>query len=384
MTWQWIGLSAAWLASGYRLWVSIRQPATIWRTAFTVGIICAAVGVTFQSFTPQIDAHTSPSVGSLLNHLVTIAGLASVQVYVAALRRDSPSPGLVRRAAAGAVVAQAVTAASWVLATPFHSGEAEHFAVYATDVWVSVYFLTFWALIALTMIVVARFCLLEQRGSPPEDRARTVSLALIGLGAVGGLAYAVAASAGAIYIAITNVPGDGPLMTSSRLIGPSIGLLGVGILALLVVPPLEAALRVRRRLYVVRPLWADVQHAVPGIRLRSADRDGLTAAATVERAVIEIRDALDVLPIDPPIGDELAGVAERLVDELNKPHGHQVHPEGNRPAGRRPAAAFLPASHTQREDTDQVYALALAYRCLLPQGRGRDAPEPAAVPEISA
>ena len=44
VTLQLVGLTAAWLASGYRLWVSFRQPATVWRTAFTVGIVCAALG----------------------------------------------------------------------------------------------------------------------------------------------------------------------------------------------------------------------------------------------------------------------------------------------------------------------------------------------------
>jgi hypothetical protein len=58
-------------------------------------------------------------------------------------------------------------------------------------------------------------------------------LGLIGLGAVGGVLYALAAAAGVIYIAVTGIEDNGPLMASSRLIGPSIGLLGVGILALL-------------------------------------------------------------------------------------------------------------------------------------------------------
>jgi len=132
MTLQWIGLAAAWLASGYRLWVSLRQPATLWRTSFTVGIVCAAIGVTLQSFSPQIDALTAPSVGSLLNHLFIIVGLASVQVYVATLRRDSPPSGLLRRVVLVAVAAEAVTVVSWIFAAPFHSGEAEHFAELAT------------------------------------------------------------------------------------------------------------------------------------------------------------------------------------------------------------------------------------------------------------
>ena len=53
MTLAVVGLAAAWLASGYRLWVSLRQPATLWRTAFTVGIVCAAIGVTFSRSAPD-------------------------------------------------------------------------------------------------------------------------------------------------------------------------------------------------------------------------------------------------------------------------------------------------------------------------------------------
>ncbi len=387
MTLQWIGLAAAWLASGYRLWISFRQPPTVWRTAFTVGILCAALGVTFQSFTPQIDARTAPSVGSLLNHVVIIVGLASVQVYVATLRRDNPQAGLLRRVVIVAVAAEAVTVVSWSSAAPFHSGEAEHLAVYAIEVWVLIYFLTFWALIAVTMIAVAKFCLLEQRGARPEDRARVVSLALIGLGAVSGLLYALAAAAGAIYIAVTRVLDDGPLMASSRLIGPSIGLLGVGILALLVVPPLDAAVRARRRLRILRPLWEDLQRAVPSIRLSRAERQRLSAVAAVERAVIEIRDALDVLPIDAPAGGEPERVAERLVGELAEHAEHAEHgvPSRPRPVGaRRAAATFLPVSRTLREDTEQVYVMALAYRRLKDRGRGSRASEPAAVPGASA
>lgn len=388
MTFQWIGLAAAWLASGYRLWVSFRQPATLWRSSFTIGIVCAAIGVTLQSFTPQVDAVTAPSVGSLLNHLVIIVGLGSVQVYVATLRRDTPPPGMLRRIVVVAAVAETVTVVSWTLAAPLHSGEAEHFAVYATDVWVLIYFLTFWALIAVTMVEVARFCLLEQRGAAPQDRARVVSLSLIGLGALGGVLYALAAAAGAIYIAVTRVLDNGPLMTSSRLIGPSIGLLGVGILALLAVPPLDAARRARRRLRVLRPLWSDLQRAVPSVRLGGANSGRLAGPAEVERAFIEIRDALEVLPIDPPATGGVEDVATRLVDQLEVRLSTVDQGRGldSRPAeaGRRPAAEFLPASRSMREDTEQLYALALAYQGLRPRGRRADASEPDAVRRASA
>jgi len=372
MTLQLVGLAAAWLASAYRLWISFRQPATIWRTSFTVGIVCAALGVTFQSYTPQIDSWTAPSVGSLLNHLIVIAGLASVQIYVSTLRRETPPPGLLRRVLTVALVAGALTVVSWILASPFHSGEAEHFAVYATDVWVSTYFLTFWALIAATMVAVARFGLLEQRGAPPEDRARVVSLALIGLGAVGGVLYALAAAAGAIYIAVTGVRDDRPLMASSRLIGPSVGLLGVGILALLVVPPLDAAIRTRRRLRVLRPLWKDLRRAVPQISLTGPERGRLSPATAAERAVIEIRDALNLIHVDAPATAAPEVLAQRLYARLAS--------ENTARRSARPAAGFLPPSATQREDAEQVYALALAYRRIQQRGRRIDAPKPAAVP----
>ncbi len=372
MTLQLVGLAAAWLASAYRLWISFRQPATIWRTAFTVGIVCAALGVTFQSFTPQIDSETAPSFGSLLNHLIVIAGLASVQVYVSTLRRETPPPGLLRRVLTVALVAEAVTVLSWVLASPFHSGEAEHFAVYATDVWVSTYFLTFWALIAATMLAVARFCLLEQRGAPPEDRARVVSLALIGLGAVGGVLYALAAAAGAIYIAVTGVLDDGALMASSRLIGPSVGLLGVGILALLVVPALDAAIRARRRLRVLRPLWEDLRRAVPQVSLTGPEQGRLSPATAAERAIIEIRDALNLVHVDAPATAAPEDLAPRLYARLGS--------DDTLRRSARPAAGCLPPSATQREDAEQVYALALAYRRIQQRGRRVDASKPAAVP----
>jgi hypothetical protein len=372
MTLQLGGLAAAWLASAYRLWISFRQPATIWRTSFTVGIVCAALGVTFQSFTPQIDSWTAPSVGSLLNHLIVIAGLASVQVYVSTLRRETPPPGLLRRVLTVALVAEALTVVGWILASPFHSGEAEHFAVYASDVWVSTYFLTFWALIAATMVAVARFCLLEQRDAPPEDRARVVSLALIGLGAVGGVLYALAAAAGAIYIAVTGVLDDGGLMASSRLIGPSVGLLGVGILALLVVPPLDAAIRARRRLRALGPVWEDLRRAVPQVSLTGPERGRLSPATAAERAVIEIRDALNLVHVDAPATPAPEDVAQRLYARLGS--------DDTARRSARPAAGFLPSSATQREDAEQVYALALAYRRIQQRERRVDASNPAAVP----
>jgi len=374
MTLQWVGLAAAWLASGYRLWISLRQPATLWRTSFTVGIVCAATGVTLQSFSSQVDALTAPSVGSLMNHLVIIVGLGSVQVYVATLRRDTPPPGLLRRVILVAAAGVAATGVSWTLAAPFHSREVEYFAVYATDKWVLAYFLTFWALLAVAMVAVVRFCLLEQRGAAPQDRARVVSLVLIGLGAVGGLLYSLAAATGAIYIAVTQVLDSGPLLASSRLIGPSIGLLGVGILALLVVPPMDAAFRTRRRLRVLRPLWVDLQRAVPTVRLHEAGGARLSPTTEVERAVIEIRDALEVLPIDPPASGGVEEVATRLAHRLEDPHAEP----GRLPAsnarvadeGQRPAARFLPISRTLREDTEQLYALALAYRRAVAVGAG--------------
>lgn len=382
MTLQLIGLTAAWLASGYRLWVSFREPPTLWRTAFTVGIVCAAVGVTLQSFSPQVDALTAPSVGSLLNHLVIVVGLASVQIYVATLRRETPPPDLLPRVAIVAAAAEAVTVISWTLATPFHSGEAEHYAVYATNRWVLVYFLAFWALLAVTMTAVANFCLLEQRGAPREDRARRISLGLIGLGAVGGTLYAFAAAAGAIYNSFTQVLDDAAFMASSRLIGPSIGLLGVGILALLVIPPLETTLRARQRLRVLRPLWIDLQQAVPSVRLEGTSLERLTRSAEVERAVIEIRDALEVVLVDPPISRDVDGVAARLASQLD-PSPRQANAAAGLSGIRQPAAAFLPTSQTLREDTDQLFALASSYR-KRQRGRRADASKPAAIPGAAA
>jgi len=189
-------------------------------------------------------------------------------------------------------------------------------------------------------------------------------------------------AAGVTYIAVTGIEDNEPLMASSRLIGPSIGLLGVGILALLVVPPVDAAVRARRRLQVLRPLWEDLQGALPGIRLSQPERDRLSAAAAVERAVIEIRDALAVIPIEPPTAPGVDGVAERLISEVAAQNRSTTRPPS---AAREAAAAFLTASRTQGEDAEQVHALALAYRRrLLQQERGSHASEPVAVPGASA
>lgn len=381
MSLQLIGLIAAWLASVYRLWVSFRQPSTIWRTAFTAGIVGATLGVTFQTFSPQIDSWTGPSVGSLLNHLVVIVGLASVQIYLATLRTETPPPGLLRRVAVVALLGEVVAVFSWVLAAPFHSGEAEHFAVYATNVWVSIYFLTFWSLIAVTMVAVAKFCLLEQRGAPPEDRARVVSLTLIGLGACAGVLYSLAAAAGTIYIVITQVADDGALMASTRLIGPAVGLLGAGILALLVVPSIDAPIRVRRRLRALRPLWDDLQRVAPEVRLKDAERDRLTAPAAAERAVIEIRDALNLVAVEAPGEPSVGALARRLHEAMTAPGGGRRTTDHRR---LRPAGTFMPHSVTQREDSEQVYALAVAYRRARDEGRRPVAPEPTAVPNSPA
>ena len=197
--------------------------------------------------------------------------------------------------------------------------------------------------------------------------------------------YALAAAAGVTYIAVTGIEDNEPLMASSRLIGPSIGLLGVGILALLVVPPVDAAVRARRRLQVLRPLWEDLQGALPGIQLSQPERDRLSAAAAVERAVIEIRDALAVIPIEPPAAPGVDGVAERLISEVAAQNPSTTRPPSAAREARQAAAAFLTASRTQGEDAEQVHALALAYRRrLLQQERGSHASEPVAVPGASA
>lgn len=150
---------------------------------------------------------------------------------------------------------------------------------------------------------------------------------------------------------------------------------------MLVVPSIDAPIRVRRRLRALRPLWDDLQRVAPEVRLKDAERDRLTAPAAAERAVIEIRDALNLVAVEAPGEPSVGALARRLHEAMTAPGGGRQTTDHRR---LRLAGTFMPHSVTQREDSEQVYALAVAYRRARDEGRRPVAPEPTAVPNSPA
>lgn len=344
-------LVVLWLAAAYRLWVSLTQPTTLWRTSFTIAVCAVSVSLTFHEAASRIDAALGvPNLAGLASRVTMLVGLGFLLVYHEHLRQaDVPARRLVGHLVVATVVI-AVEIAAWTIA-PVHDREIHDLLEYATAPSVVLYCVAFWVYLASVLAFASRTCLAGGRTFRRTDPARSASLLLIGIGELLGIPVLLMWTA-SILVRLQGGDADALNRLGDLLLPWPVLLYSLGVLSLLPIPYVLAVVSRWREWRKLRPLWADLVRRYPEVHLDLKVTGGPLGRLQlrVERAVIETRDALRVAPVDAPSVEEPAAV-EAVARALRRPAGDVA----------TCAADVLSRPETREADMQQLLALAGAY-----------------------
>lgn len=346
-------LGLAWIATCYRLWVSASQPRTIWRTCFTVAMVSTATAFTLYRMRAPLDRAVGIwNVSGLAAHLVMVVGIGFLLIYLNSLRIPRVTNRSITIYLCGAGVTCVILVGSWLLA-PLHNRPTEDLLTLSADGWVVIYCIAFWAFVAWALIGMARTCLARGRTFRRDDPARSVSLLLIGAASVAGIPVVVSWSGSILIEHITGLETSRLNAVGDAILPWAVLLDAVGVLSLLAVGYLGALAKVWSQWRRLRPLWQSMITRFPEIHLPLHRSGGLLIRlqTRVERAIIEIHDALRVAKVE--VAEPSTGVLP--IDTL----AAALLSSGT---GARSAADLLARTETREADVQQLIALANAYQ----------------------
>lgn len=340
-------VAVLWAAAVYRIVLSIRSEKTIWRTAFTSCVVGVAVAATTMVYGDQtIDAWSGVwNLSLLLTRLALTAAAVACSVYIVTLKHEVVPTRAVRTRLTAAATLATVEIVAWA-AAPIHAHEiATTGEVNQSSMGGCVFAVAFYFSLSLATAENAHFCL--TRASSRADLTRTISLTITGLACVAGAVLFAFAAIGVLArqlvgvetIAISAIGNAGlPLVAV---------VLALGTLSLLIAPPVLETAQNYRRWRSVRPLWLDLIRLRPEVHLHMPVTGGPRKVLHIrlQRAMVEIRDALRVTPVSVPPAAGMRDLANAL---------------RHRTGGPRMAAEVLGETSTTVDD-EQLLALARYY-----------------------
>lgn len=289
-----------WLGAAYRICISVTHPRTIWRTSFTLSMVASAIAFTIYRFRMTLDAASGLwNFAGLLAHIVVVISSAFLCIYLDALQMEKVSSRRIRVYAVVAVAAITAMIISWLMA-PVHDQPRDDLLPLSGNLAVVVYCLIFWLCIACISVLLARTCLARGRTFRREDPARSVSLLLIGLAGIATLPV-VALWMTSVLLQFATGSSPGWINQLGDILFPwPLLAIAVGVLSLLTVPYLTALGVAWQRWHELKPLWAALIQNYPQVHLVIHPSGGplLRLQTKIERAIIEIHDALRVANVD--------------------------------------------------------------------------------------
>ena len=331
--------------------LSLRRRPEIWWLAFTltlVGIMAGCVLLVNEAAVNQLLR--VPNLSYLLSNLGFLLAGGSVTIFVHTLRHNQPSLSVAGGIAAATTGAGAVLVLLWLVA-PIHSQDVASFRAIPLSPTLIVSETVFHVLFIAVLANVAICAATLARQTPAGDPARRIGLIIIAasstLDVVAHLVYlarvALQPTIGSPALAIATVA---DLVTVIAVLG-----ICVGTTALLAVPRLLQFVRARRLAQELRPLWYRTLELFPEVAMRGGWRLRGRTDLQSERMLIEIADALRLLPVPvSETNDPCAVVAEAF-----------RHPSPRSSAGRT-AAEALPTPTSRLDEEEQLLRLAHAYR----------------------
>ena len=338
-----------WLAATYRVWVSATQPVTLWRSSFTITACSVAAAFTLHELRAQFDVALGvPGLAGVAARVIMLIGVGFLLVYHEHLRQaDVPKSILAAHLSLASLVI-AFEILAWSL-MPSHARATDDLLSLAAEPSVVLYCVTFWLYLALVLAVVSRTCLAGGRTFRRTDPARSVSLLLIGVAELLGIPVLLLWTA-SMLLRHQGASGEALNRLGDVLLPWPVLLDAIGVLCLLAVPYLAALLARWRQWRRLRPLWTVMVQRYPQVHLNLKVEGGPLSRLQlrVERAVIEIRDALRMAPTTAcPEHDDVIEVVARSL--------------GTRSDSPISAAQVLGRSETREADMGQLLDLAEAY-----------------------
>ena len=296
-----IAAGVLWVATIIRLVVTVKRPDTA-RITMTAAAVCVSLAFTLGAVAPTFDSIVVwPNGAELISHLLFVAGAYLTLLFLSAVRRGRLDRHVVlRHTALFVAVALAMTILFVAAGVHDESAGSRFSSVYAGDGGAVLYRIIFSSYFVYCLVAIARTC--RRHAFTDGDRAR--SLSLIGIG-VGAAVAAVASVASALQMAVTYVTGQpAPVLAAVNVVGVAAAgiIAGIGVLVPI---PLDTALRwrkARRISHRLEPLWADLTDAMPEVVLAVPPGPNPIEHAEMvsTRRRIEIADALYRIHIDEP------------------------------------------------------------------------------------
>jgi hypothetical protein len=334
--------------------VTLRRRPEIWWLAFTltlVGILAGSVLLVNESAVNRILG--IPNVSYLLSCLLFLLAAGSVTVYVHTLRHAQPKVRVIAAIAAATAAVWLALILLW-MAAPVHDHDADGFRSIPLSPSLVAFEVVFHGAFIPVLINVAVCASTLARQTPPGDPARKIGLVIIAasnsLDVLAHVLYLVrVALQPTIGSHALSIAAAADLVTLIAVFG-----IGVGTTALLAVPRVLHVLRARQLTRRLRPLWRRTLELYPEVSMRGGWRIRGGATLQAERMLIEIADALRLLPVTESAGrdgDPFPVVAAAF----------QRPTRAARPAGGRTAADALPKPTSRLEEEEQLLTLAHHY-----------------------
>jgi hypothetical protein len=347
-----VAIGLAWIAAIYRVWVSLTQSRTIWRTSFTVSTVCTATAFTLYRVRASLDQALGVwNISGLISHVILVTGLGFLLIYLDSLRMTRVPGRAIAAYLLGAAVVTGIMVISWLVA-PLHDRPVPDLLELSEHLSIVVYCISFWMFLGWSLVKMSRTCLRRGRTFGHDDPARSVSLFLIGIAGIAAVPVVILWSSSILIEHVTGREATQINAVGDALLPWPVLLNALGVLSLLTVPYLVEISKTRRQWRHLRPLWIAMIARYPQVHLPLRPTGGPLARmrTRLERAIIEIHDALRLAPVDtakaPPDGHPIETVAEAL-------HSSEC--------GTRSAADILDQSETREADVRQLISLARAY-----------------------
>lgn len=330
-------MALLWSAAAFRLhaW---RKSATFTNGAFVVSTAAIAMACTWKVTS---GAASGPSAqGDLFEHMLLVVAALATQLLLLSLRTGRPQPR--------AIAARALTAAVvlTVMATTYVLGPAT-----AADV---IYRVAFHGYLSVALVESLQLVIRYSRSF--DDAGRKMNLLLIGWGCAVGLIYS-ASRLLYVLVDLTLVPAPTAIHTA----GSAAALIGSSGIALGILAPRSVRAVQRWRIAVAAtrrldPLWRDLAHAFPDIRLSTSSPTTVhRAEIRYHRRLLEVAEGLARAHVCSPIpteSDAVSGLARALLVSRTT---------WQTPRGVL-AAELLPAAPSTTEERRLIHALADDYR----------------------
>lgn len=348
------------VAIAFRIYTLADRP-QVWWIAFTGTLACIAPGAGLLMNEDVVNKTLgTPNLAFLLSNLCFIGAAGSVQVYVHSLRTTTPSRRKMAIHLGTAAAVAAVVILGWIIA-PVHSHTYPQLRLAPFTPSALLYVGVFHTYLGAVLANVAVCAATLIRRTPRHDPGRGIGLTLI---AVSATLDVVAHVCYLLHLGIASFAGDrAALFATAADLVTLVAMTGIvsGTVTFVIAPTASEALRARRLVSALAPLWSRILELTPDVGLPPTSQRG--SAYRAERMIIEITDGLSRLKLPPrQHQDPYVSIAQALLHSPPRLGGASPQSEARlRTAPGVPATVILPQLTDPEEEEVVLTRIARAY-----------------------